>query len=81
MGKKTTSGTGKPRRLRSEVRPGERAAKTECLCLECGISNYLELEAKAPGEDKIVANIFCDACGGPLLVRGRAGDEPCYPSA
>jgi hypothetical protein len=55
----------------------------ECLCLECGISNYLELDAGLMGvlepcETKILANIFCSNCGGPLLVRGKAGDEPFY---
>lgn len=79
MAKKSTPHSEGPRRRRSDARIGEAAAKTECLCLECGISNYLDLEAQVPGEEKILANTFCGACGGPLLVRGRPGDEPCYP--
>ncbi|MBI5582562.1 MAG: hypothetical protein HY892_01940 [Deltaproteobacteria bacterium] len=68
---------------RSRSRKKETAGKVECLCLECGISNYLELEGQAldalvPEEAKILVNIFCSECGGPLLVRGKAGAEPFY---
>jgi hypothetical protein len=59
--------------------------RRECLCLQCGISNYLVLEglpldAWEPSDNKILASIFCSECGGPLLVRGAAGEEPFYPT-
>jgi len=33
-----------------------------------------------PSEAKILANIYCSECGGPLLVRGAVGEEPFYPT-
>ncbi len=73
------------RGTRSKQKAEGTSGKMECLCLECGISNYLELEGQTPetpgsGGEKILANIFCSACGGPLLVRGPAGEEPFYPT-
>jgi hypothetical protein len=75
----------RPKVSRSKSGAGETAGKTECLCLECGISNYLVLEGHRPdvlrpGEEEILPNTFCSACGGPLLVRGAAGAEPFYPT-
>ena len=63
----------------------EAVGRRECLCLQCGISNYLVLEdppldTLEPSEIKILAGIFCSECGGPLLVRGAAGEEPFYPT-
>jgi hypothetical protein len=57
--------------------------KMECMCLQCGISSYLDLdlisvEDDAASQMKIVMNLFCPECGGTLCVRGRAGDEPYY---
>jgi hypothetical protein len=55
----------------------------ECMCLECGASTYLNLneisvEDDADSQMKILINSFCPACGGPLSLIGRAGDEPYY---
>ncbi len=84
MKKKTTTDTG--RRKNSPSNPGgvDPIGRRECLCLQCGISNYfvledLPLDALEPSETKILANIYCSECGGPLLVRGAAGEEPFYP--
>lgn len=82
---KKTSATEKRRRGRYPKKKRGSEGQMECLCLECGISNYMELEGVSPdslkpSEPRILANIFCEACGGAMLVRGRAGAEPCYPS-
>jgi hypothetical protein len=82
-GKKPSSKPKLPKNSRSKSREGEAAGKMECLCLECGISNYLPLEELIsedfePSEVEILAHRFCSNCGGPLLVRGKAGDEPYY---
>lgn len=55
----------------------------ECICLECGISVYLMPEFicldDLPNSDlKLVRNIFCTECGGPLALTGKAGKEPHY---
>ncbi len=55
----------------------------ECMCLECGISIYLSLEKIslgdfAEGQKRLVDNVFCTECGGPLVLVGKAGDEACY---
>ncbi len=57
----------------------------ECMCLECGVSIYLDLgqiavEEAADSKMKLVSNLFCTECGGLLALRGRAGDEPNYRS-
>jgi len=53
----------------------------ECMCLECGISTYLESSAisiQEESETKFVRNLFCPSCGGVLKLEGKAGDEPFY---
>jgi len=55
----------------------------ECMCLQCGISIYVDLngmsvEDGADSRTKIVLNYFCPECGGTLIVIGGAGDEPHY---
>ena len=55
----------------------------ECMCLECGISHYLDtgflkLEPLEDSQYKAVANQECDQCGGTLIVIGKAGDQPNY---
>jgi hypothetical protein len=55
----------------------------ECMCLECGISIYLDLgkiavEEVPDSKMKVLRDTFCPECGGTLSLRGRAGDEPCY---
>jgi hypothetical protein len=82
---KKPAATEKRRRSRSPKKKPGTEGGMECLCLECGISHYLELEGVSPdslkpSETRILANIFCEACGGALFIRGRAGDEPCYPA-
>jgi hypothetical protein len=85
MKKKTTADTGRRKKSPSNSGGVDPIGRRECLCLQCGISNYLVLEdlppdALEPSETKILANIFCSECGGPLLVRGAAGEEPFYPT-
>lgn len=58
----------------------------ECMCLECGISNMIELEGVIldelqDGGIKVVRDVYCSECGGPLLIVGRAGEEPFYRTA
>ena len=55
----------------------------ECMCLDCGISNYLDvqdvsLENIPDLQRQFVKNRPCIECGGALVVIGRAGEEPCY---
>jgi hypothetical protein len=55
----------------------------ECMCLQCGISNYLSftditLEESVDVHSKLVKNSSCPECGGSLIVIGKAGDEPNY---
>jgi len=55
----------------------------ECMCLECGISQYIDLgiitlEDGGPEGRKLIRNHACISCGGPLALIGRAGDEPYY---
>jgi hypothetical protein len=84
-GKKPSPKPKLPKAPRSKSREGEGAEKMECLCLECGISNVLALDELIsedfdPAKAEILAHRFCSNCGGPLLVRGKAGDEPYYPT-
>lgn len=58
------------------------ALEMECMCLECGISTYLDMEGISM-EDlgdgvKIVKDTYCPECGGLLKLIGKAGDEPYY---
>jgi hypothetical protein len=85
MKKKEESETGGRKKSSSKTRGKDPDGRRECLCLQCGISNYLVLEdlpldVLGPSETKILSNIFCSECGGPLLVRGAAGEEPFYPT-
>jgi DNA-directed RNA polymerase subunit RPC12/RpoP len=55
----------------------------ECMCLQCGISLYLDvlsvaLEDPGTSETKLLKNVFCSECGGQLMVIGKAADEPHY---
>lgn len=55
----------------------------ECICLECGISRYIEQKIiSEEGPDisgkSIVNSVFCTECGGRLIVNCRAGEEPYY---
>ena len=55
----------------------------ECMCLQCGISVYLDvlsiaLEDSGTSETKLLRNIFCSECGGHLMLIGKAADEPHY---
>jgi len=85
MKKKTETKSASRKKFPSGPIKDAPVGRRECLCLQCGISNYLVLEdlpldALEPSETKILANIFCSECGGPLLVRGAAGEEPFYPT-
>jgi hypothetical protein len=85
MKKKTTVDTGGRKKSPSKPRGEDPVGRRECLCLQCGISNDLvledlSLEALEPSETKILTDIFCSVCGGSLLVRGVAGEEPFYPT-
>ncbi len=53
----------------------------ECMCLECGTYVHISMESTSLEEDivahrKVVDNSFCTECGGPLMLIGKAGDEP-----
>jgi len=55
----------------------------ECMCLQCGISNHIEmasisLEILDGSDVKVIKDIFCAECGGPLIILGKAGDRPHY---
>jgi len=85
MKKKTETKSPSRKKFLSGPIKEDSVERRECLCLQCGISNYLllgdlTLDALEPSETKILANIFCVECGGPLLVRGAAGAEPFYPT-
>jgi hypothetical protein len=85
MKTKAGSETGGRKKSPSEPRGEEPAGRRECLCLQCGISNYLvledlPLEARDASENPVLGKVFCSECGGPLLVRGAAGEEPFYPT-
>jgi hypothetical protein len=53
------------------------------MCLECGISLYLEADGIAlgdfaEGDLRVVEKTFCTHCGGQLVQIGKAGDQPLY---
>lgn len=55
----------------------------ECMCMDCGRSNHLEMELISlediEGTDvKVVSNHYCLECGGAMILKGRAGEEPFY---
>jgi hypothetical protein len=55
----------------------------ECMCLHCGISLYLSgetisLEESDGAKTKVLRDVFCTECSGPLIVIGKAGVEPHY---
>jgi hypothetical protein len=56
----------------------------ECMCLQCGISTYrsldeVSLEDPASMEGRVLSDVYaCAACGGRLILVGRAGNEPRY---
>lgn len=57
--------------------------EVECMCLDCGVSLYLEaglmvLGGFIEGDMRVVDNIYCSQCGGQLFVVGKAGEEPAY---
>lgn len=55
----------------------------EYMCIQCGISVHLPadiISVDEQGNDrgKLLNNVFCAECGGPLMFLGKAGDEPLY---
>jgi len=57
--------------------------EVECMCLECGISLYLDKDSILLGDYvtdtlRVVEKTFCTQCGGQLAMVGLAGDEPNY---
>lgn len=56
----------------------------ECMCMECGSSNYLLADAVTMDEQEgtdsklLDSLLVCQNCGGQLKLIGRAGDEPYY---
>jgi len=53
------------------------------MCMTCGISVYLNLddvtfEDATPETMRVIKNVFCPECGGPMGVIGKAGDQPFY---
>ncbi len=85
MKNKSRMATNKRKKISPQLGEADPVERRECLCLQCGISNYLVLadlppDAWEPSETKVLAGIFCSDCGGPLLVRGAAGEEPFYPT-
>jgi hypothetical protein len=56
----------------------------ECMCLECGMSNFLRqsdisMEDPTNSESKPLGSLLvCANCGGQLSLVGKAGDEPFY---
>jgi len=58
--------------------------KMECLCMECGVSNYFpadDIALEDPSDvdsKKIDSLLVCEQCGGQLMLVGKAGDEPHY---
>ena len=59
------------------------STEVECMCLECGVSLYLEMGTLvlgnfAEGDKRVVDNTFCSQCGGPLVVLGKVGEQPHY---
>ncbi|MCK8600444.1 hypothetical protein [Desulfoferrobacter suflitae] len=57
--------------------------EVECMCLECGVSLYLDGDIIHLGDYvtdalRAVEKTFCTQCGGQLALVGLAGDEPNY---
>jgi hypothetical protein len=55
----------------------------ECMCLDCGISLYLSgetisLEERDGTSTKLLRDVFCTECSGPLILIGKAGAAPHY---
>ena len=56
----------------------------ECMCMECGASNYLPadtvtMDEQGGTDSKLLDSLLvCQNCGGQLKLIGRAGDEPFY---
>ncbi len=56
----------------------------ECMCMECGASNYLPVDAVTMDEQEgtdsklLDSLLVCQNCGGQLKLIGTAGDEPYY---
>lgn len=55
----------------------------ECMCLECGMSNLVDagklaFEDYPYSEIQVLSKVYCENCGGPLMLIGKAGEEPCY---
>ncbi|NLI82513.1 MAG: hypothetical protein GX443_12635 [Deltaproteobacteria bacterium] len=55
----------------------------ECMCTQCGISIFLtppaiHMDDPTNARGSLMENTFCSLCGGPLILVGRAGDEPFY---
>ncbi len=60
------------------------AEEMECMCMECGASNYLPadsvtMDEQEGADSKLMDSLLvCQNCGGQLKLIGRAGDEPYY---
>jgi Zn finger protein HypA/HybF involved in hydrogenase expression len=56
----------------------------ECMCMECGVSNYLAadmviMDDQEGTNSKLLSSLLvCPNCGGQLKLIGKAGDEPYY---
>ena len=56
----------------------------ECMCMECGVSNYLPaddviMDEQEGTNSKLLDRLLvCQNCGGQLRLIGRAEDEPYY---
>jgi len=55
----------------------------EYMCMECGISHYIDPgagleEEVAEDGTRFLRHTVCSVCGGPLALRGRAEEEPSY---
>ncbi len=56
----------------------------ECMCIECGMSNYLpkdyiSMDDPTDNDSKLLDSLLvCEICGGNLRLVGKAGEEPYY---
>ena len=69
---------------RNSNKDGPIGEEIECMCMECGASNYLPADAVTMNEQEgtdsklLDSLLVCQNCGGQLKLIGRAGDEPFY---
>lgn len=56
----------------------------ECMCMNCGISLYIAMgeialdDSVISCDHRMVRNLLCTECGGPLAMIGPAGEQPHY---